>query len=141
METSGRQAGKITSIQDGQATVLIERRDACSGCAAAGACHPSSCSTLSVNARVPEGAFRPGDRVWVVSDTRSGMRALSLVYLIPLLWLALCFAAAWVAGLPETACAAASVAALLPYYIALRFREKREKRLGRDTVRIEPFIQ
>ena len=136
METTQRQIGRITSVQNGSATVSLERPTACGDCSARAHCHGTECR--GEERRITAGAtgFQPGDRVWVVTDTRSGMRALAWAYVIPLALLAAGFSLAMAACLADYWCALAALAPLPVWYGLLHRREKHGR--NRFPVHLEP---
>lgn len=82
--TVRRKATVTALLPDGRAELLVSRKSACSGdCHTCGGCGAVE-QTLCLTAQNPVGA-RPGDIVWLESDSRTVLTSAALLYLLPLL--------------------------------------------------------
>ena len=125
-------------LPGGMAEVAVARSTACGGSCG----HCESCvfqSELKTAARNRAGA-RPGQKVVIESKSSTVFRAAALVYVMPLLLMLLCYAAAELAGAGERLCIAGGVVGLmLGGWLVVLSQKRREGRapIEFDIIRID----
>ncbi len=103
------QNGVVTRIlANGRAEVAVERGTACGGHCGGGCDACVYASRILVPAENPVYA-KPGDKVLLESETKGIVGAALLVYMLPLLFFFAGYAVGALWGLPQGACAAASL--------------------------------
>lgn len=106
------QEAVVTSVfENGTAEVCVTRQTACGGnCSGCETCLLSS--EIKVNVLNPIGADR-GQRVLIESSSNKVFKALSLVYIMPVVFMLVCFFIGFVLGFPEYLCIIVSFSGLV----------------------------
>lgn len=112
-----RKATVASLLSQNRAELIVRRESACSGeCHKCGGCGGVE-QTLRLQAENPVGA-RPGDIVWIESETAVVLKAAALVYLLPLLLFLVVYLLCYSRGLWALLFAAGAFAlGLLPAFL------------------------
>ena len=111
------------NLPDGTAEVCVTRKTACGGnCSGCETCLLSS--EIKVNAANPVCAVR-GQRVIIESSSSKVYKALALVYLMPIVFMLICFFIGYSLHFPEYLCIIISILGLLLSGFMLRIIMKK----------------
>lgn len=115
-----RHRGTVTAIGDGTVTVEIASRSMCASCHARGACTVLDMKSKNLDIETPDApSYKVGEEVVVWIKTGSGLNAVLLSYVIPLIILLVLLLYLHSAGLNELLSAAFSVGGMAVYYLIL----------------------
>ncbi|MEW5894346.1 MAG: SoxR reducing system RseC family protein [Candidatus Omnitrophota bacterium] len=112
--------GVVQSVEGDIVKVVLKPVTACGSCDARGSCpvlEGAGEKVVDVFQKNP--AAKPGDEVIVVMETRHGIRALFLAYIIPLVLVIMVLIAASHFFKNEAAAGILSLSALIPYYLGI----------------------
>lgn len=114
-------SGRVVSVESRRVSVAIEVDEACSRCSAKGACAVgggAECRIVKVD--VPSShTYKVGDLVEVAIRRSTGLVAVMLCYVVPLLLLVGVLAVAVAFNLGEGVAAVSSLLSLAIYYVVL----------------------
>lgn len=120
--TSGtiQHEGTVQKVGSDSVVVYITSLSACSGCHAEGFCSLSDKKEKTVNIA---GRYNvePGERVTVVMNESTGLRAVILSYIIPLFILLSAIVILTSLSVNELTAGLISIAVLVPYFVILYF--------------------
>lgn len=127
-ETLSR-SGTVLSLGPGTAEVALAAASACASCAISGNClEASGAKTRTV--RVPvSGQFAVGDRVEVCMESRHGVIAAVLLFVVPVVLIVLGIFGALALGWEEAPAAISALGLLAVYGAALRLANPRLQKL------------
>ena len=127
-----RHEGVVNSIDGQKVTVRILQASACSGCQASRICSAAESKEKLVEVDITGTEnLSVGQTVTVVAGERMGITAVLLAFGLPLLLLMVALIASLKVSGSEKVAAIASMAVLLPYYLALfLFRNRIKKDFG-----------
>ena len=120
--------GTVASICGNTLTVRIVASSACGGCAARGYCVPFGNEDKDIRVEGFSGDFVSGERVKLVMQQSSGMRALYMGYVIPFVAVLATLLVVYQISGSELASGLISLLVLVPYYLILKmFNQKISK--------------
>lgn len=119
MENKIRHVGTIESVDAGCVKVRVTQSSACSSCQAASQCQASESKEKVVDVYTDAAQYRVGQVVSVVASYSTGMFAVTVAMIIPMVIMLVTMVGCGMAGLSEMTCAAVSLATLIPYYCIL----------------------
>ena len=114
--------GKVVSVEGGKVRVEIVSESACAACHASGLCGIAESRKKIVE--VPSGparSFEPGQEVEVCLARKTGMKAVLLSYVVPVVILLILILSLPLVGLGELATGGLSVLGVAFYYLVLYF--------------------
>lgn len=112
--------GIVEDVSGDCVRVRIVQTSACAQCHVSGRCSAAESKVKTVDIYAAEGgSLHKGDSVTVVATNRSGLAAVALSYVIPLLVVLATLAATLAATGNEAAAALFGIASLVPYYAIL----------------------
>ncbi len=118
--------GTVSRIGEASIDVTILAREACSSCAARGACGMGEAKEKTVTVKVDDpNRFRPGETVDVYMARSAGLKSALLAYLAPLAVVLAVLLVLLKTGVSEVAAAGVSLAFLAVYYGLLFVFRKR----------------
>ena len=122
--------GVVQSVEGNVINVALRPITACGSCDAKKACpvlEQGEVKVVEVSCKKPS-AYKPGDKVMIVIETRHGIRALFLAYVIPLIMVvSVLFITSHVLK-NEAAAGLISLGMLIPYYLLIfLFRHQLKK--------------
>lgn len=85
MTTKERRPGIVSSVSEGEITVSIEQRSACSGCHAREFCCSTDCAERQIVIKTDDRSYKAGDSVVVEGDNRIGRLAVLLSFVVPII--------------------------------------------------------
>lgn len=120
--------GTVEKIEGRTAQVLIEQQTACASCHAKGFCNPAEKGRdILVKGAIPQGmVVEVGERVKLVISQKRGLRAVALVYIIPVVISVLTLAVLISYGVAENISALISLLVVAVNFIIL-FTFERKK--------------
>jgi len=122
--------GTVLHVSGDRATVSIDRREACAGCAARSSCVASADGKKMLLEVKSDVELEAGDEVTVVMPVSKGFQAVLLAFAAPLLLVIAVVTVCYFAfHLSETLCALAGLSALAAWYPALYLFRKQINRL------------
>ncbi len=117
--------GKVEKIEGQRIFVKVLSQSACSTCHAKGACTVADMKEKIIEIDGPQGnTLQPGDEVMVRFDESSGMKAVILGYVLPLIILVASIIIFLIVLKNEGLAALLSILMLVPYYAGLYFFRK-----------------
>ena len=126
METIARHDGIVVDSHDGRVDVRIVQISGCASCAAHSKCGFADQKEKVVNVSTPEWEkYHAGDRVVVSVNSRRGIQAVAIAYILPAVLLLGVFIGLYCAHASELVCALSSLAAVGLYVGALYLTRKR----------------
>lgn len=122
----------VTAVSGKTVTVEITSRQACEACHLKDGCNLSEGKNKTLQIYAPSsGRCRPGQKVTVYIEERSGWLAVFFAYILPLLLVLTALTAVWIFTDSETAAAVCGLAILVPYYLVLiLFRKNFDRRFS-----------
>jgi len=125
MEKQIEHEGTIASICDSAMIVRIVALPACSGCVARSHCMPSGNQYRDIHVENFSGDFVSGERVKVIMQQSSGFRALCVGYLLPFVVTLTTLIAVYQITRNEFASGLSALLSLIPYYIVIKFLNRK----------------
>lgn len=121
MDEKIKHSGVVESIDGDCMKVRILQTSACAGCKAASFCNAAESKEkiIDIYGKTAMGGHKPGDNVIVTASKSTGHKAVIIGFGIPLLILVAALAITYAVSKSEPLAALISIAALLPYYIAI----------------------
>lgn len=117
-----KEIGKIITVEDGYATVSIDKKEECSKC---GMCaFPKNANTIEFKATNPIDA-KIGDTVMIERKTDGKISGITLAFLVPLLLIGLSILLSYTMGLKEIWILVLSAVMLAIWYTILSLIDKR----------------
>lgn len=132
--------GAIENIEGRVAEVLIEQQTACASCHAKGFCNPAEKGRdIVVRGYIPDGVkVEVGERVKLVISQKRGLRAVALVYVIPVVISVLTLAVLISYGVAENIAALISLLIVAINFIILFTFER--KKGNKTEILIEKIL-
>jgi sigma-E factor negative regulatory protein RseC len=123
--TDIKHKGRISQIKDGKLVITFPRSSACAGCHAKGACLMSDTQEMQVFVDDDGANRKVGDEVTVLIERQSGLKAVLLAYIIPLILLLITMS--WVLNVTGSDLYAglSALSILVPYYIIIYILRKK----------------
>ena len=118
--------GKVVSVEGGKVRVEIVSESACAACHASGLCGLAESRKKIVE--VPSGparCFEPGQEVEVCLARKTGMKAVLLSYVVPVMILLILILSLPLVGMGELATGGLSILGVAVYYLILFFFRER----------------
>ncbi len=124
-------SGIITAVNKHSVTVSFKRADACGGCAAKSICHAGSCAESTTEVDVEDvSSYRLGQRVTLTINDKSGIFAVIVAYVLPLVLMLGGLFIPLAVGVEEKKAACAALLIPLLYYLLLYgFRQKLKNKI------------
>lgn len=132
MNVNIKHHGIVDDVTDDCVKVRIVQSSACASCKVAGHCNASESKEKIVEVYTPDARrYSVGDSVVVIASQRTGLLAVFLSSVVPLVLLVTVLAVTLAITGSEPAAAAAGLCSLVPYYAVLYlFRNKIRARLS-----------
>ena len=123
-----RHTGIVKEVTPNSLIVSIVNQSACSGCHARGACTVSDVQEKEIEVTTYRNIYRPGAMVTVIFRESSGLKALFLGYILPLILLVVALIISIEISGSEILGAFIGLGILVPYYIVLFLNKDKMKR-------------
>lgn len=132
MNSDIKHQGIVDEIAENCVKVRIVQTSACASCNISSHCSASESKEKVVDVYTTDtGSLQKGDTVTVVAAGRTGLIAVALSAVIPLMIIIVVLAAVLAATADEAAAALCGIASLIPYYIILyALRDKISRRVS-----------
>lgn len=116
-----RHRGTVIGIAGRQLVVSLNSSTQCDGCSLSAHCHADNIRLDHVLADCPEGtaSYSIGQSVVVVMNSRQGLKASMVAFAYPLLLMVVLLFGFHIAGATDAIAAAAAIAGVAIYYVAL----------------------
>ena len=123
-----RHTGIVKEVTPNSLIVSIVNQSACSGCHAKGACTVADVQEKDIEVTTFRNIYRPGAMVTVIFRESSGLKALFLGYILPLILLVVALIISIEISGSEILGAFIGLGILVPYYIVLFLNKDKMKR-------------
>lgn len=123
-----RHTGIVKEVTPNSLIVSIVNQSACSGCHAKGACTVADVQEKEIEVTSFRNMYKPGSMVTVIFRESSGIKALFLGYILPLILLLVALVMAIEISGSEILGAFIGLGILVPYYIVLFLNKDKLKR-------------
>lgn len=123
-----RHTGIVKEVTPNSLIVSIVNQSACSGCHAKGACTVSDVQEKDIEVTTYRNIYRPGAMVTVIFRESSGLKALFLGYILPLILLLVALIITIEISGSEILGAFIGLGILAPYYIVLFLNKDKLKK-------------
>lgn len=123
-----RHTGIVKEVTPNSLIVSIVNQSACSGCHARGACTVSDVQEKEIEVTTYRNIYRPGAMVTVIFRESSGLKALFLGYILPLILLLVALIITIEISGSEILGAFIGLGILAPYYIVLFLNKDKLKK-------------
>lgn len=123
-----RHTGIVKAVTPTSLIVSIVNQSACSGCHARGACTVSDVQEKEIEVTTYRNIYRPGAMVTVIFRESSGLKALFLGYILPLILLLVALIITIEISGSEILGAFIGLGILAPYYIVLFLNKDKLKK-------------
>ncbi|MCR5713885.1 MAG: SoxR reducing system RseC family protein [Bacteroidales bacterium] len=133
MEMCAARQGVIQEIRTDGVVVRLTVQEACAACAGT-ECSIRRGRASDVLVEGVSGDYAVGDRVWLTMPSSGGFQAVLWAYLVPLVLVLAVLAGVYACTADEALSGLAALAALLPYFLALRFFRNRLRRTFRFSI-------
>ncbi len=122
MHNNMQHKGIIDLVSGSHVSVRVNRQTACSSCQMLERCHTSDGGDRFIEVPIfDDDDYKVGDSVLVCADSKVGRLAVFLGFCLPLMLLVSMTVLVRVMTCDDTTAALCGLAALIPYYIVLRF--------------------
>lgn len=123
--------GIITNINGHHIQVKIVNLSACSECHAKGACSAADMQDKIIDIHQDIADIKPGDKVMITGEKRTGKQAVLLAYVYPLIVVLAVLSIVFTQTGNELTAGLAALASLVPYYLIIAlFKEKLKNRFS-----------
>lgn len=135
MTTKECRPGTVFSVGEGEVTVSIEQRSACSGCHAREFCCSADCAERHIVIKTDDSSYKAGDAVVVEGDNRIGRLAVLLSFVIPIILVVTSVAVSTlILAMSEALSCLVALVVLGGYLVALRLMTPRLRRIMRFSI-------
>lgn len=123
--------GIITNINGHHIQVKIVNMSACSECHAKGACSAADMQDKIIDIHQDIADIKPGDKVMITGEKRTGKQAVLLAYVYPLIVVLTALTTIYILTENELTAGIAALGSLVPYYLIIAlFKEKLKNRFS-----------